>query len=59
MRAAEQTWPEGKRESRDAYLRRLERSAKGIPAQMIDEAIAHMKVRCQRLVAAKGGQIEG
>ena len=59
MRQKESNWPAGKKEGRDAYLRRLRRTALSLPAEAIQKSLAHMKVRCQRLCHAKGGQIEG
>ena len=56
MRDYEKNWPEGKREDRDAYLRRLKRSAQSIPSLMIDDAVGHLKARCQRLADAHGAQ---
>ena len=59
MRLTERTWPSSRVEQRSAYLRRLTRTAKSIPSDMITKAVEHMQVRCQRLVEAEGGQIEG
>ena len=59
MRETERKWPQGKKEERSAYLRRLTRTAKSLPSDMINKAIGHMKVRCERLLNEKGGQIEG
>ena len=59
MRAKEREWPEDYREDRAAYLRRLTRTAKRIPTDMIEDAMGSMKKRCMRLVDAEGGQIEG
>ena len=59
MRARERMFPVGKRETRAAFIRRLKRTAKSIPSDMVSKSIGGMKKRCQRLVAAEGGQIEG
>ena len=59
MRRQERAWPAGKVETRDGFMRRLKRTAMSSPAYAVDKSIGHMKVRCQRLVVAKGGQIEG
>ena len=59
MRARERMFPVGKRETRGAFIRRLKRTAKSIPSDMVSKSIGGMKKRCQRLVAAEGGQIEG
>lgn len=54
MRAQEETWPKGKRESRDEYLARLQRTAKRLPSEFINKAIGNMKERCARLYEAQG-----
>ena len=59
MRATERKFTADKREKRTAFLRRLTRTAKSIPADDILRAKQSMKVRCERLVDAEGGQIEG
>ena len=59
MREQEQRWPEGKREHRQAYLRRLKRTAMSLTAEEIGDALGSMKRRCVALNAAKGGPIEG
>ena len=58
MRARERLFPPGKREARAAFTRRLKRTATSLPSDMINRSIGGMKKRCQRLVAAEGGQIE-
>lgn len=59
MRATERKWADTKRETRTAYLRRLTRTAKSLPPDLVNAAVGHMTVRCQRLVDKEGGQIEG
>ena len=59
MGATERKWPVNKKETRDAYKRRLARTARSLPSEMISKAQKHMKVRCQRLIATEGAQIEG
>ena len=59
MRARERTFPSGKRETRVAFIRRLKRTAMSIPSDVITKSIGSMKKRCQLLVQAEGGQIEG
>ena len=59
MREKERAWSADKREDRDAYLRRLKRTAQSLTSEEIDEAIGSMKRRSQALYDAKGGQIEG
>jgi hypothetical protein len=59
MRAAERAWKEGRKENRDAYLRRLKRTAQSLTSDEINSATGSMKRRCQALYDARGGQIEG
>ena len=59
MRATERKFPADKREKRTAFLRRLTRTAKSNPADDIIRAHQSMKVCCERLVDAEGGQMEG
>ena len=58
MRATERKFTADKREKRTAFLRRLTRTAKSIPADDITRGHQSMKVCCERLVDAEGGQIE-
>ena len=59
MREMEQGWAHARKEGRDAYLRRLKRTAMSLPADEINRSFGSMKRRCQDLCSAKGGQIEG
>ena len=59
MREQERNWPADKLEGRDAYLRRLKRTAMNLPEDEINDAVGSMKRRSEDLKAAKGGQIEG
>lgn len=59
MRARERKFPSGKRETRAAFIRRLKRTAKSIPSDMVTKSIESMKKRCRLLAEAEGGQIEG
>ena len=59
MRQKERSWPAEKRESRVQFLRRLKRTALSLPADVINRSIGDMRKRCQRLMDAEGGQIEG
>ena len=58
MRAQEHKWPKGKKETRAAYISRLRRTAKALPATFIKAAIGNMKERCARLYKAKGKLFE-
>ena len=59
MRATERNGLADKKEKRPAFLHRLRRTAKSIPREDVLEAQRSMQVRCERLVDAEGGQIEG
>ena len=58
MRRQEQKFSPGKRESPADFMERLRRTALRLPARFINESIMGMRLRCQRLLAAKGGHIE-
>lgn len=58
MRQQEAKWPKDKKEKRDAYLRRLRRTAVGLPAEFVNKAIENMKRRCEQVLQAKGGLIQ-
>ena len=58
MREQERTFPKTKRETRQAFLRRLRRTAMSIPVGEVTAAVGDMQRRCSRLQAAKGGHIE-
>ena len=58
MRATEQKWKPGKKESREQYLARLSRTAKGIPATFVKSAVGDLSRRCKLVIKAKGGHFE-
>ena len=58
LRAQERRWPEGKKETRAEFERRLDRLAKALPSSFIDKSIGDLKRRCERLYLAKGGLFE-
>ena len=58
MRSQERTFPRSKRETRAAYIARLNRVAHSMDKKYIDKAIASMKRCCQLVCKAKGGHIE-
>jgi len=58
MRLQERSWKPSKTESRDKFAKRLDRTAKRLPAEFINKAIGDMKRRCGLLYAAKGGLFE-
>ena len=54
LRQQEKSWPSEKRETREAYKARLQRTAKNLPKEFIVNSIGDMRRRCQRLLKAKG-----
>ena len=58
MREQERPWPASKRESREGFLKRLCRTALATPRATVRAAVGDMKRRCNRLLAANGGNIE-
>ena len=58
MREEEATFPKGFKESRDAFLARLQKTAKSLPKCFILKSIGDMRRRCERLFEAKGGLFE-
>ena len=58
MRSQEQQWPAGRTETRKQYLQRLRRTALRIPRDVLNNAMADMHRRCQRLLAASGQHFE-
>ena len=54
MRVQGQNMPVSNRESRAQFLDRLQRTALRLPASLLNASAKHMKVRCKRLVGAKG-----
>ena len=58
MRQQEKDWPKSKRETREEYLRRLRKTAMGLPKAFVRKCIGDMRRRCQRLFDKKGGLFE-
>ena len=58
MRRQERRWPAGKKETRAAYLKRLRLTALRLPKAFINKSISNMRVRCKRLLAARGRHFE-
>ena len=60
MRRQERSFPAGKRETREKYLRRLKKVATALPRSFSDRAIGDMAERCRCLQRARGGHfVEG
>ena len=58
MRRQERQWVNGKRESREAYLKRLKSTAMRLPKVFADKGIDDIRRRCQLLYEAKGQHFE-
>ena len=58
MRRQEKTWSRSKKETREQYIDRLKRTATRLPKSFIDNSIADMTRRCQRLYEKKGRYFE-
>ena len=58
MRAQEKTWAASKHETREAFERRLDRTARALPKAYIEDSIMDLHRRCKRLRAAEGGLFE-
>lgn len=55
MREQERSFDEKKKETREAYLARLRRTALGLPSPVVKKAVMDMHRRVRLAVAAKGG----
>ena len=58
MRRQERAWPEDKRETRQAFIKRLARTAKALPEDFINKSVSDFKRRCELLYKARGGLFE-
>ena len=58
MRRQERAWPKDKRETRDEFIKRLGSTARNLPRKFINDSIADMQSRCEKLYKAKGGLFE-
>ena len=58
LRAQEKKWKSAKHETRTAFERRLDRTARALPRDFIDDSIMDMQRRCKRLLDAEGGTFE-
>ena len=58
MRAQERGWPDSKRETREQFEKRLDRTALTLDPAFINKCILIPKERCKRLYDAKGGLFE-
>ena len=58
MRRQELKWGNGKRESREEYLKRLKTTAMRLPKVFVEKAIGDMKRRCELLREVKGLHFE-
>ena len=58
MRLQERKFTESKREDREQFEERLDRTAKALPKAFVNNAIKNLKERFQRCYKAKGGLFE-
>ena len=58
VRAQEKRFPPAFREPCLAFLKRLRRTALRLLCSFINSSLKNMRIRCQRLAAAKGGHFE-
>jgi hypothetical protein len=58
MRAQEKGWLTSKKEKRAEFMARLRRTAMRLPSTFVKKAVGNMKIRCERMHAAKGGHFE-
>ena len=58
MRAQEKKWAASRHETREAFERRLDRTARALPQSFIDNSIMDLQRRCKRLRDAEGGLFE-
>ena len=54
LRRQESKWPNGKKETRAAYVKRLKLTIRSLPEDFLLKSIRDMARRCQRLYEAKG-----
>ena len=57
MRKHEEKLPASKRKSRNAFLKRLWRTALRLPEEYVNKTIGDLHSRCAKLRDAKGGHI--
>ena len=59
LRQQEAQFPTNKRESKEAFLKRLRKTALGLPEAFVTKAVMSMSRRCQDIKKAKGFLIDG
>ena len=57
MRKHEEKFPASRRKSRNAFLKRLWRTALGLLEEYVHKTIRDLRSRCAKLRDAKGGHI--
>ena len=55
MREQERNMKDAKKETRDQFIRRLDRTAYGLSGEAVDKAIGSLQRRCGLLLKARGG----
>ena len=58
MRRQERKFPANKVETKAQFWARWHKTAKALPKQLVQNSIADMRRRCQRLHAVRGGHFE-
>ena len=58
LRLQERKMPAGKKETREQFERRLDRTLRSLPQAFIDNSIGNLQERCQKLYDAEGGLFE-
>jgi hypothetical protein len=55
LRETERSWPEGRKETREQFIKRLRKTARSIPGRLINKAIGDLARRANLLYRAEGG----
>ncbi len=58
MRTQEESWPKGKKETRQEYIERLRKTAVALDRKFVEASIGDMPQRLEKLYKAKGGLFE-
>ena len=58
LRIQERTWDDNRKESREDFIKRLQRTIRSLPKSSIDGAIGDLAWRARALHKAKGGLLE-
>ena len=58
LRKQERKFPKSKKESKADFIKRLRKTAMGLPASVVRKAVEDMQARCKKIDEAKGGLID-